>query len=91
MIDEHNAGWRDWFAAFDVRPHPERYEELTANMAGVTRGILDFLGLQLAGDRTIAPGHRRQADEVNDEWIARYHAMAERRRPASENIRISRS
>ena len=73
-IDEHNTAWRHWFAANDVRPHPVRYEEMVADVGGVTRGILDFLGLELARDRTIAARDQRQADEMNDEWIARYRA-----------------
>jgi LPS sulfotransferase NodH len=84
-IDEHNAAWRDWFTVFDVRPHVVRYEELVADMAGVTRGVLDFLGLELPHGRTITPVHRRQADEVNDEWIARYRAIAGHPRVVSEN------
>jgi LPS sulfotransferase NodH len=78
MIDEHKAAWWDWFTSFDIRPHVVRYEELIADMVGVTLSVLDFLGLQLPDDRTIAPGNDRQADEINDEWVARYRAIAER-------------
>lgn len=77
-INEHNAAWRDWFATFDVRPHLVRYEDLIADMAGVMQGILGFLGLEIPGDRTIAPGHHRQADDINREWIARYRASGVR-------------
>lgn len=75
-VDEHNAAWRNWFASVDVRPHLVRYEELTADITGVIRGILSFLGLELPGGRTVVPRHHRQADEINDEWIARYRAIA---------------
>ncbi len=75
-IDEHNAAWRDWFAAFDVRPYSVRYEELIADMAGVIRGVLGFLGLELPDDRTLLPRDHRQADEINHDWITRYRAMA---------------
>jgi trehalose 2-sulfotransferase len=74
-IKEHNAAWRDWFGACDVQPHLVRYEDLTADMIGVTTSILDFLGLQLPADRAITPRHRRQADQLNEEWIARYNAV----------------
>jgi len=70
-IDEHNAACRDWFAAYDVKSHLVRYEDLGADSAGVTLGILDFLGLHLSADRAIVPGTRGQADELNDDWIAR--------------------
>jgi len=75
-IDEHNAAWRDWFAAFDIQPHRVRYEDLAVDPVGVTRGILDFLGLRLPADRVIVPRHRRQADHLNHDWITRYRAVA---------------
>jgi LPS sulfotransferase NodH len=75
-IDEHNAAWRAWFARFKVQPHPVRYEDLTADPASVTRGVLDFLGLHLDADLLLAPGTRRQADRLNHDWIAYYRAMA---------------
>ncbi|MFI7127333.1 Stf0 family sulfotransferase [Nonomuraea sp. NPDC050153] len=76
-IGEHNAAWERWFASCGVRPHQVRYEDLDADQAGVTRGILAFLGLDLPEGRAITPGHRRQADELNAAWIERY-----RREPA---------
>jgi len=75
-IGEHNAAWERWFASAGVRPHLVRYEELAADMAGTTRGILDFLGLDLPHGRAVVPRHRRQADELNDQWIERYRAEA---------------
>lgn len=75
-IDEHNAAWRDWFAVFNVQPHLVRYEALATDPAGVTRGILDFLGLHLPVDRAIVSRRRRQADQLNHDWIARYRAVA---------------
>jgi len=76
-IDEHNAAWRHWFAAFDVRPELVRYEDLAADPARETRGILDFLGLRLPADQMIVPRHRRQADNLNHDWIARYRAVVD--------------
>lgn len=72
MIDEHNAGWEEWFASFDIQPHRVRYEELDADMVGITRRILGFLGLDLPDGRTIVPQHKRQADDLNTQWIDRY-------------------
>ncbi|MEV4016513.1 Stf0 family sulfotransferase [Nonomuraea angiospora] len=71
-IDEHNAAWERWFASCGVRPHRVRYEDLDADPAGVTEGILAFLGLDLPEGRAIVAGHRRQADELNAAWIERY-------------------
>jgi len=75
-IAEHNAAWRDWFTRIGVRPYQVRYEALAADMAGVTGGIVNFLGLKLPRGRRIVPGHRRQADGINEEWVARYRGSA---------------
>jgi len=48
------------------------YEELDADIARVTLGILDFLGLDAPDERLILPRHERQADELNARWIERY-------------------
>jgi trehalose 2-sulfotransferase len=72
MIGEHNAAWEAWFASVGIRPHRVSYEELDAGMAGVTLGILDFLGLDVPDERVIAPRHERQADELTARWIDRY-------------------
>jgi LPS sulfotransferase NodH len=71
-IDAHNAAWREWFAAVHVEPHRVRYEALQHDPAGVTRGILDFLGLEAPAGVAIASHRRRQADQLNEDWIARY-------------------
>ena len=72
LIDAHNRAWRDWFTSVGVRPHAVRYEELASDPVGVTRDILDFLGLRLPPRREILIRHRRLADEVNAQWIDRY-------------------
>jgi len=69
------ASWarRDWFTVFDLEPYPVCYEDLTSDPAGVTRSILNFLGLHVPGaTQAIVPRHRRQADQLNQDWIARY-------------------
>ncbi|WP_165824318.1 Stf0 family sulfotransferase [Micromonospora globispora] len=77
-IDAHNRAWREWFAAYGVRPHRVRYEELAADPVGVTRAILDALGLDLPDGASIRPRHRRQADALNQEWITRYRGRGVR-------------
>jgi LPS sulfotransferase NodH len=74
LIDEHNAAWQGWFSSVGIRPHQVRYEELDADPAGVTRGVLDFLRLELPPGREILAQHRRLADELNAQWIDRYRA-----------------
>jgi LPS sulfotransferase NodH len=76
LIEEHNAAWRGWFSAAGIRPHMVRYEDLDADPVGVTRGILDFLGLELPAGREILVQHKRLADELNTRWIGRYRHEA---------------
>ncbi|GHH73792.1 hypothetical protein GCM10018793_13170 [Streptomyces sulfonofaciens] len=71
VIGEHNAAWEAWFHTWGVRPHPVRYEDLDADMAGVTAGVLDFLGLPLPDPDAVAPRHDRQADALNASWLDR--------------------
>jgi len=72
VIGEHNTAWEAWFASAGIRPHRVSYEELDADIARVTLGILDFLGLNAPDERVILPRHERQADELNARWIERY-------------------
>jgi len=76
-IDEHNAGWEGWFEAYGIQPHRIRYEDLSADPSAVTHGVLDHLGLgaALPAGRQLTPSHRRQADRLNEEWIARYRLL----------------
>lgn len=73
-IEEHNAAWEAWFTAWGIQPLVLRYEELDADQVGTTRRVLDFLGLRLPEGRTIRARLRRQADELNQEWIERYRS-----------------
>ncbi|MEV4534538.1 Stf0 family sulfotransferase [Asanoa sp. NPDC049518] len=74
-IGEHNAAWRDWFTRFGIQPHSVRYEDLTTDISGVTRGILDFLKVEPPAGHAFVPRHRRQADQLNRDWIRRYRAL----------------
>lgn len=79
-IEEHNEAWEAWFTSCGVDPFRVLYEELDADMAGVTEGILDFLGIELPDGQAIVPRHERQADRLNDQWIDRYRAGSPGRR-----------
>lgn len=75
-IEEHNAGWERWFEAYGFQPYRIRYEDLSADPSAVTYGVLDHLGLGLSpalpAGQQLTPSHHRQADRLNEEWIARY-------------------
>ncbi|MFG1832046.1 Stf0 family sulfotransferase [Micromonospora chersina] len=72
-IAAHQAAWDGWFARYGITPHRVRYEDLAADPVGVTRGVLDALGLPSVGV-PVRPRHARQADVLNAEWIARHRA-----------------
>ncbi|MGN9812674.1 Stf0 family sulfotransferase [Micromonospora sp. BQ11] len=76
-IREHNAAWEAWFATWGIRPHRVSYEDLDADMTGAVHSVLDFLGIDLPeGGGGVVPRHRRQADELNRRWIARYREIS---------------
>jgi trehalose 2-sulfotransferase len=74
LIDQHNAAWQRWFSSAGIEPFAVLYEELAVDPAAITRRILDFLDLELAPGRELAVQHRRLADELSTQWIARYEA-----------------
>jgi LPS sulfotransferase NodH len=76
-IKEHNNAWRVWFTAQQIRPYEVRYEDLTADVEGTLRGLLEFLDLDFPA--AVAPGTRLQGDELNADWIARYRQEREAR------------
>ncbi|MDV9169743.1 Stf0 family sulfotransferase [Streptomyces sp. W16] len=71
-IDEHNVGWERWFEDYGIEPHRIRYEDLSDDPSAVTLRVLGHLGVGLPAGRHITPSHHRQADHLNEEWIARY-------------------
>ncbi|GAA3921168.1 Stf0 family sulfotransferase [Actinoplanes auranticolor] len=73
-VADHNAAWRAWFTRYGVAPHEITYEQLTADLIGTTRGVLSYLGLDPDAGRPIQPRHRRQGDQLNEQWAARYRA-----------------
>jgi len=73
-IEHDNAAWRAWFASVGVRPYSVVYEDLEADQEGATRGILEFLELELPPGRTIVGRHKRLRDQLSAEWVERYRA-----------------
>jgi LPS sulfotransferase NodH len=71
----HDDGWRAWFAANAIEPLVVCFEDMVADTAGTTRGVLEFLGVP-ADDVPIAELTLKAGDRLNEEWIARYHAAA---------------
>jgi LPS sulfotransferase NodH len=74
-IARHNGAWEQWFWSFAIEPYVVHYEGLCADMVGVTRGVLDFLQIDLPAGRDIVARHQRQSDELSAQWIDRYNAV----------------
>jgi LPS sulfotransferase NodH len=70
-----NAAWRAWFANNDIEPLGVLFEDVIADPAAVTRGALEFLGIQANGV-SIAELTVRSTDPVNEGWLDRYRASA---------------
>ncbi|MDG4821915.1 Stf0 family sulfotransferase [Asanoa sp. WMMD1127] len=73
-IEQYEADWSAWFAAHGIAPCEVTYEELAADPLGTAEQVLGYLGLTVPPDRQLVVGHRRQADQLNAEWIARFKA-----------------
>jgi LPS sulfotransferase NodH len=71
-IDKFEASWNQWFAAHGLAPHQVVYEDLAADPLGTAHGVLDHLGLRVPPGRQLVVEHRRQADDVNADWAARF-------------------
>ncbi len=74
-IDKFEADWTLWFAAHSIVPCRVVYEKLAADPLRTAHKVLDYLGLHVLRDRQLVIGHRRQADEVNADWAARFRTI----------------
>ena len=74
-IHDHNTAWNDWFVAQDADPLLVTYEDLVADPAPMIRRILDSVGVSAPAGWRPASAHRRQADELNADWVRRYRAV----------------
>lgn len=73
-IERFEADWNTWFVQQHITPHEVTYEQVAADPLAVAHQVLDFLGLELPAGRQLVVGHRRQADQINAEWIDRFRA-----------------
>ena len=74
LILDGERGWRDLYAELGVTPHEVVYEDLVSEEGyeQTVRGVLRHLGLPSAGFRVPGPRTKRQSDELNDAWVARF-------------------
>lgn len=70
---EGARNWTDFFHQCGVIPVAVAYEELDAYYEGTVSRVLTELGFP---DTPVPPAvHRRQADEINAAWIARFRSL----------------
>jgi trehalose 2-sulfotransferase len=74
-LEDHAAGWREWFAARRIDPLEITYEELAADPHATVCRVLDHLGLDTAGIDIPAPPTLRQADSRSQAWVERFRAQ----------------
>ena len=73
-IEKFEADWKLWFADNNILPHQVVYEDLATDPLHTAHKVLDYLGLHVPPGRQLVIGHRRQADQVNADWAARFRA-----------------
>jgi trehalose 2-sulfotransferase len=87
-LEKEEAAWERLFERYGISPFQLTYERLVEAPEDTTRAVLDFLGVELpAGFRFDPPLMQRQADELSEEWVARYLTS----RSPSHGSRESRS
>lgn len=73
-IEKFEADWTGWFASQTIAPCEVVYEELAADPLRMAHHVLDYLDLRVPPGRHLVIGHRRQADQINSDWVARFTA-----------------
>ncbi|WP_143570465.1 Stf0 family sulfotransferase [Streptomyces acidiscabies] len=71
MIREQNEEWARRFSDSGITPITVTYEDTLADPEGVVDRVLDSVGVA-RDDRPVQPLTRRQGNDVNSEWLARY-------------------
>lgn len=79
MARDHDAAWQRWFDANGITPYRITYEDLVADPASAVGGALAYLGAEVPAGFTPTTWTRRQADDLNEEWMSRYRELAGRR------------
>jgi len=72
----HDGAWARWFASHSLEPFEVVYEELSLDPKRVMHDAMRYLGHEGAAAFEPPAFMQRQADTVNEEWIARYRALA---------------
>jgi LPS sulfotransferase NodH len=77
-LSADDRGWERFFRSHDIQPLLVSYEDdLERDQAGTVARVLDALGVPMPAGWQPAEAMSRQADSLNDEWAAAYHARAD--------------
>lgn len=74
LVEHGETQWRSFFKQLGVVPVQAVYEDLVTDLGGEVTRIVNELGLGDVEPSTVSPSTHRQADALNDEWIARFRA-----------------
>jgi LPS sulfotransferase NodH len=66
--------WESWFTSEGIDPLRITYGSLSADPIGTVRSLLNHLGLNREAANGVEPGVAKLADEINEEWAARFCA-----------------
>jgi LPS sulfotransferase NodH len=69
------ARWEDWFHATGREPIRVIYEEFARTRAATIGRVLDALGVD--SPEPEGQGLKRQADDLSQDWVARFRAERE--------------
>jgi LPS sulfotransferase NodH len=77
-LSADDRGWERFFSSNRISPLLVSYEDdLEADAEAAVHRVLDALGVSAPADWHPRGSMSRQADSLNDEWAAAYHARAE--------------
>jgi LPS sulfotransferase NodH len=71
-VVEDELGWDGYFRDRNIVPLRLSYEELENNFRATIRQVLDYLDLEEAVARIVAPPMGKQRDSVTEDWYRRF-------------------
>jgi LPS sulfotransferase NodH len=74
-LQSGDDGWHGFFKRHKIESLTIDYEDLAANYEPTLGAVLDHLGLSAQCTRIVGTRHRRQADEISEQWMSRYREM----------------
>ncbi len=86
FIADSEAGWKQFFHHFGIKPLSICYEEFAENLNKTVESILDFVQIDYQKPLVLSPPRRKKlANTVNEEWERRYLAT---QRPTLEALAL---